>query len=52
MDVQRNPRRWMFQVLAHNELFTRQMTPSQTEYNKLETLVIVKHRVFTVIDKQ
>lgn len=42
----------MFQVLVDNKLFTRQMTPSQTEYNKLETLVIVKQNVFTVIDKQ
>lgn len=42
----------MFQVLVDSKLFTRQMTPPQTEYNKLETRVIVKQNVFTAIDKQ
>lgn len=42
----------MFRVLVDNKLFTRQMTSSQTEYNKLEPLVIVKQDVFAVIDKQ
>lgn len=48
----RNQRHRMFQVLVDNELFTRQMTPSETENNKLDALVIVKQNVFTVIDKQ
>ena len=48
----RNQRHWFFQVLADNKLFARQTTPSQAEYHKLETLVIVKQNLFTVIDKQ
>lgn len=42
----------MFQVLVDNKLFTRQITLLEAEHNKLETLVIEKQNVFTVIDKQ